>query len=429
MNYFIFDMDGTIFDTEKIYYQTWLEIAEKNNFTFTLEDKILLSGRKKDESISFMAEHFSMDRERVEKIREELNELREKRFEQLDYSLKKPDILELLDYLKENEEKIALASSSYKKKVDFLVDREGVRDYFDQIITADNIKNGKPDPEIFNLAMEALGADKEKTYILEDSLSGIRAAKKSGAKAVLIVDLDDSDATKKEADLVFSSLGDFLSFLKNKNQIDTRNKDFNLSCPACQNKFTKSLPTAVFSQNDKDFIENIGLIECPSCKNLFKLNYRHVYTDSDKKLMFVNDPKFIKKRNQLAFKSSLKILDRLNKNKAEDFLIRMCKKDSDLKEKISIFEDRKIDNIIEIMKFVLIQSPDFKFKKEDILQMTYKNNEFIIRTKDGIFKMPFIDDLYESLYDKYISFIDVKSAEMVDENWAREIVKEIWEYI
>ena len=327
--------------------------------------------------------------------------------------------------MKENDGKIGLASSSYKKKVDFLVDREGVRDYFDQIITADHIKNGKPNPEIFNLTMEKLGAEKEKTYILEDSLSGIRAAKKSGAKAVLIVDLDDSERTKNEADLVFSSLGEFLSYLKEKKSIDTRNKDFSLSCPSCKNKFIKSLPTAVFSQNDKDFIENIGIIECPSCKNLFKLNYRYVYTDSDKKLMFVNDPKFVQKRNQLAFKSSLKILDRLNKNKAEDFLIRMCKGDLDLKEKISIFEDGKIDNIIEIMKFVLIQSPDFKFKKEDILKMTYKNKEFIIRTKDGVFKMPFIDDLYESLYDKYISFIDVKSAEMVDEDWAREIVKEI----
>ena len=65
MNYFIFDMDGTIFDTEKIYYQTWLEIAQKNNFTFTLEDKIVLSGRKKDEANLFMMEHFSMDEERV----------------------------------------------------------------------------------------------------------------------------------------------------------------------------------------------------------------------------------------------------------------------------------------------------------------------------------------------------------------------------
>ena len=429
MDYFIFDMDGTIFDTEKIYYETWLDLAQKNNFTFSIEDKILLSGRKKDESNSYMMEHFSMDEERVKKIREDLNDLREKRFEELDYSLKKPYLMELLEFLKKNNKKIALASSSYKKKVDFLVDREGVRDYFDLIITANDIKNGKPDPEIFNLTMEKMGADKNKTYILEDSLSGIRAAKKSGAKAVLIIDLDESETTKNEADLVFSSLGEFLSYIKEKNPIDTRNKDFSLSCPACKNKFTKSLPTAVFSQNDKNFIENIGIIECPSCKKLFKLNYRYVYTDSDRKLMFINDPKFIEKRNQLAFKSSLKILDRLNKNKAEDFLIRMCKDDFSLKEKISIFEDGKIDNIIEIMKFVLIQSPDFKFKKEEILQMTYKNKKFIIRTKEGVFKMPFINDLYESLYNKYISFIDVKSAEMIDENWAKEIVKEIWKYI
>ena len=63
MDYFIFDMDGTMFDTENFYYQTWREIAKKNNFSFDLEDKILLSGRKMDESISYMVEKFSMDRQ------------------------------------------------------------------------------------------------------------------------------------------------------------------------------------------------------------------------------------------------------------------------------------------------------------------------------------------------------------------------------
>ena len=76
-----------------------------------------------------------------------------------------------------------------------------------------------------------------------------------------------------------------------------------------------------------------------------------------------------------------------------------------------------------------IQSPDFKFKKEDILSMHYKNNEFIIVTKNGKFKMPFVDDLYQTLYDKYIAFVDVKETSMIDQVWAREIVKEIWKYI
>ena len=425
MDYFIFDMDGTIFDTEKFYYQTWLEIAKKEGFIFGLEDKVRLSGKQSDESIAYMVENFSMDEKEAIRIRKNLNELREKKFNELDYSLKKPGLLNLLSYLRENNKNIALASSSIKSRIDFLLDREGVRDYFDEIISSDDITKGKPDPQIFNLAMEKIGADKNKTYIIEDSLAGVKAAKKSGAKVVLIIDLDESELIKSQADLVFSSLDEFLSYIKNNEKIDTRNKDFKLSCPSCGKNFTKTLPTAVFSINDKDFLENIGLIECPSCKKIFKLNYRYVYTDNDKKLMFVNDPKFSQKRNQLAFKSSLKLLDKFNKNKASDFLIRMCQDDQDLKEKISIFNDGKIDNIVEIMKLVLMQSPDFKFNNDDILKIYYKDNEFIINSKEGKFKMPFISDLYESLYEKYIPFIDIKNTEVIDQNWARKIVKEI----
>lgn len=425
MDYFIFDMDGTIFDTEKFYYQTWLDIAKKEGFIFGLEDKVRLSGKQSDESIAYMVENFSMDEKEAIRIRKNLNELRDKKFNEIDYSLKKPGLLNLLLYLRENNKNIALASSSIKSRIDFLLDREGVRDYFDELISSDDIKKGKPDPQIFNLAMEKIGADKNKTYIIEDSLAGVKAAKKSGAKVVLIIDLDESELIKSQADLVFSSLDEFLSYIKNNEKIDTRDKDFKLSCPSCGKNFTKTLPTAVFSINDKDFLENIGLIECPSCKKLFKLNYRYVYTDNDKKLMFVNDPKFSQKRNQLAFKSSLKLLDKFNKNKASDFLIRMCQDDQDLKEKISIFNDGKIDNIVEIMKLVLIQSPDFKFNNDDILKIYYKDNEFIINSKEGKFKMPFISDLYESLYEKYIPFIDIKNTEVIDQNWARKIVKEI----
>lgn len=425
MDNFIFDMDGTIFDTEKFYYQTWLDIAKKEGFIFGLEDKVRLSGKQSKESIAYMVENFSMDEKEAIRIRKNLNELRDKKFNELDYSLKKPGLLNLLLYLRENNKNIALASSSIKSRIDFLLDREGVRDYFNEIISSDDITKGKPDPQIFNLAMEKIGADKNKTYIIEDSLAGVKAAKKSGAKVVLIIDLDESELIKSQADLVFSSLDEFLSYIKNNEKIDTRDKDFKLSCPSCGTNFTKSLPTAVFSINDKDFLEKIGLIECPSCKKIFKLNYRYVYTDNDKKLMFVNDPKFSQKRNQLAFKSSLKLLDKFNKNKASDFLIRMCQDDQDLKEKISIFNDGKIDNIVEIMKLVLIQSPDFKFNNDDILKIYYKDNEFIINSKEGKFKMPFISDLYESLYEKYIPFIDIKNTEMIDQNWARKIVKEI----
>lgn len=89
-----------------------------------------------------------------------------------------------------------------------------MRDYFEKIVSSDDITKGKPDPEIFNLAMEKLGADKDKTYVIEDSLAGVKAAKASGAKVVLIIDLDDSDLIKSQADLVFSSLDEFLEYIK-----------------------------------------------------------------------------------------------------------------------------------------------------------------------------------------------------------------------
>ena len=124
MDYFIFDMDGTIFDTEKFYYQTWLDIAKKEGFDFALEDKVRLSGKQSKESIAYMVENFSMDEKEAIRIRKNLNELRDKKFNELDYSLKKPGLLNLLSYLKENNKNIALASSSIKSRIDFLLDRE-----------------------------------------------------------------------------------------------------------------------------------------------------------------------------------------------------------------------------------------------------------------------------------------------------------------
>ena len=77
MDYFIFDMDGTIFDTEKFYYQTWLDIAKKEGFDFGLEDKVRLSGKQSMESIAYMVENFSMDEKEAIRIRKNLNELRD----------------------------------------------------------------------------------------------------------------------------------------------------------------------------------------------------------------------------------------------------------------------------------------------------------------------------------------------------------------
>lgn len=429
MNTFIFDMDGTIFDTESFYYETWLDLAKIHGFDFGIEDKMNLSGKQNKEAIAYMVKNFKMDEDKAISLRAELNQLRDDKFKTLDYSLKKEGLLEILSYLKKENKKIGLASSSIKSRINFLLDREGVGGFFDTIVSSDDIVKGKPDPEIFNLCMERLNSNKETTYIIEDSLAGIKAAKASGAVAVLILDLDKSDEIKSHADLVFNSLLDFLNFIK-KNEIeDRRDKNFKINCPYCKTTFEKSLPTAILRHMESyNLLEDnkLDLVKCPSCGHEFRLNYRFAYTDYEKKLMFLNDPKFEKKINQLAFKSSLKLVDRIKGESMDGFIIRMTTNIEDLREKIRIYEDNKIDNIVELMKIVIKENPDFKVDTKSIKGFLYKNhNKFKIITNTGSYEMDFIEDLYKSLLDKYGDLIDEKEVSLVDKTWAYDMIKSL----
>ncbi|MSS77627.1 HAD-IA family hydrolase [Anaerococcus sp. WCA-380-WT-2B] len=429
MNTFIFDMDGTIFDTESFYYETWIDLAKIHGLDFGIEDKMNLSGKQNKEAIAYMVKNFKMDEDRAISLRAELNQLRDEKFKTLDYSLKKEGLLEILSYLKKENKKIGLASSSIKSRINFLLDREGVGGFFDTVISSDDIVKGKPDPEIFNLCMERLNSNKETTYIIEDSLAGIKAAKASGAVAVLILDLDKSDEIKSHADLVFNSLLDFLNFIK-KNEIeDRRDKNFKINCPYCKTTFEKSLPTAILRHMESyNLLEDnkLDLVKCPSCGHEFRLNYRFAYTDYEKKLMFLNDPKFEKRINQLAFKSSLKLVDRIKGESMDGFIIRMTTNIEDLREKIRIYEDKKIDNIVELMKIVIKENPDFKVDTKSIKGFFYKNhNKFKIITNTGSYEMDFIEDLYKSLLDKYGDLIDEKEVSLVDKTWAYDMIKSL----
>lgn len=429
MNTFIFDMDGTIFNTESFYYETWLDLSKLHGFDFTFEDKMNLSGKQNKEAISYMVKNFHMSEDEAISLRAELNEMRDIRFKELDYSLKKEGLIKLLDYLKSKNKKIGLASSSIRSRIDFLVKREDVGEYFDTIISSDDIVKGKPDPEIFNLCMEKLNAKKETTYILEDSLSGIKAAKASGAVAVLILDLDKSDEIKSHADLVFNSLSEFLEFIKKKEDEDRRDKIFKLKCPSCKKTFEKSLPTAIFRHMDSFILlanNELGKITCPSCGHDFRLNYRFVYTDYEKKLMFINDPKFSKKINQLAFKSSLKLVDRLKGENIDGFLIRMTTNIDNLREKIRIFEKGKLDNIIELMKIAIKENKDFKIDPKSIRGFFFEENDkFKIITDGGVFEMDFVEEVYKSLLDKYGLIIDEREVSLVDSAWAYDMLKSL----
>lgn len=437
MKAFIFDMDGTIFDTEKVYYQTWLNVAKKRNFYFDLESKKELSGLSYNESIKKMMDMFSMDQETAVEVREELNFLRDEIFKSTDESLKKEGLVELLSYLKKKNKKIALASSSSKSRIDFLLKREELEGYFDFIISGDDIENGKPHPEIFNKALETLNVRPEETYIIEDSYAGLVAANASKAFSVFIPDLDKRDELFDMSQYSFEDLREFMDYvvkddLENEEarKIDKdRPMTFLISCDKCKHDFEVDLNTAFFAkkmENNKLIDPNFAKVTCSNCGHEFILNYRFIYTDSNRKFMVVNDPNFVERKNQLAFKSSLRLLDRLRREEIKGFKIRMCKQIEETREKILIFEDGLDDKLIEIMKIFLIEAGEFDFDKKEIKEIRYgENSKFLIKLDGKTFEMNFVEELYKTLEEKYKLYFEENIAQTIDKNWAIKFMKDI----
>lgn len=429
-------MDGTIFDTEKVYYQTWKDVAKKRNFYFDLDSKKELLGLSYKESIKKMQELFSVNEKTAIEIRKELNKLRDEIFKNNRQSLKKKGFDELFSFLKENNKIVALASSSPRKRIDFLLEKEGMKDYFDFIISGDDIVNGKPSPEIFEKTMLKLGVKPEETYVIEDSYAGIVAANSSKAFSVFIPDLDNRSIISDMSHYTFKNLHDFLDHLiedelenEEARKIDkNRTMTFLITCNECINDFEVDLNTAFIKNNkiNKIMDDDFALLTCPNCGHKFTLNYRFVYTDNERKFMIVNDPNFIEIKNQLAFKSSLRLLDKISKEEIEGFKIRMCKEIEETREKILIFENNLDDKIIELMKIFLADSNDFDFDKNEVKSIIYtKNNKFLIKLESKNILMDFIDEIYNLIKEKYEIYFEDNIAENIDKKWAIKFMKDI----
>lgn len=101
----------------------------------------------------------------------------------------KKGLIELLKYLKENHFKTIVATSSYKDRVDRIFDKANLHQYFDDYICGNEVKNGKPDPEIFLTACQKLGAEPHEAIVLEDSEAGIQAAYSADIPVICIPDM------------------------------------------------------------------------------------------------------------------------------------------------------------------------------------------------------------------------------------------------
>lgn len=210
--------------------------------------------------------------------------------------------------------------------------------------------------------------------------------------------------------------------------MQTREKVFGLSCPSCGTSFEKELNTAIFSNaGDRELILSGEFSNqvCPSCGHEFILNYRFVYTDEDIKFMIVNDPKFVDKKNRLAFLSSLSLLDRSRKSEQEKYLTRMTTDIDEVREKIIIFENYLSDKAIELMKYILLESDELSLNHDDVEFFRFVgDNKFLIRTTSGQeYFLGFVREVYDSITARYDGLFDADKAEKVDQAWAFDFLK------
>lgn len=183
----IFDMDGVMFDTERLYTETFAAVTQKMGYEVSLDFINNCKGVKKEEIKtrfkSLLGQEFDFD----ELLKQVLNYIDE--YIECNGMPIKDGLLELLHYARKNNLKTAIGTSEKTHRVqNYLKKANMTFDNFDTIVTGDMVQNGKPAPDIFLKTCEALSINPTEAIVLEDAPNGILAAHSAGAKPVMVVD-------------------------------------------------------------------------------------------------------------------------------------------------------------------------------------------------------------------------------------------------
>lgn len=189
----IFDMDGVLFDTERLCGDCWMAFADETGADRKLIQKAFLAcvGRNANDCVKVVEEILGKDfpyqeyRKKTEMLMLETMER--------DGMPMKPGVREILEWLKKHGYRIAMASSSSQKSVRHHLERAEILDYFETLTTGDMVKHSKPQPDIYQKACESIGQKPENCYAIEDSPNGIRSAYSAGMKVIMVPDLQQPD--------------------------------------------------------------------------------------------------------------------------------------------------------------------------------------------------------------------------------------------
>lgn len=184
----LFDMDGLMFDTERMYHDSWLELGRQRGIAMTEALVAEMRGRNREGCVALCKAAFGPDFDFME--------LRSACVERMEAQIaakglpKRPGLDELLEELARRGLPAVLATSTGRATALRYLELAGVSRYFKGAVCGDEVEHSKPAPDIFLRAAALAGAAPGQCMVLEDSPNGLRAGAAAGCRAVMVPDLD-----------------------------------------------------------------------------------------------------------------------------------------------------------------------------------------------------------------------------------------------
>ena len=200
----IFDMDGLMINSERVTFECYQEILKGMNLTMDEEFYKTLLGKPLKGIYQRFYDVYGNDFP-IEDVIKDVHALMAKRFETEGVPIK-TGLKSLLEYLKENNYKTIVATSSNRDRVDTILSQAQITDYFADSICGDEVTKGKPNPEVFLKSCQKLGVNVDEAIVLEDSEAGIQASYDAGIKVICIPDMKYPE--KQYAEKTFKILKD-----------------------------------------------------------------------------------------------------------------------------------------------------------------------------------------------------------------------------
>lgn len=200
----IFDWDGVVVDSSAHHERSWEILAAKHGLPLPADHFKRGFGKKNNVIIPDLG--WATDATEVNALAHEKEEIyrslvREKGIDPL------PGVRDLLAALRESGIPCAIASSTERANLDLPIDLMGLREFFQVIVSGEEVVHGKPDPAVFLLAAERLGFTPAECVVIEDALVGIEAAKRAGMPVIAVATTNPLDALGS-ADTAVPSMAD-----------------------------------------------------------------------------------------------------------------------------------------------------------------------------------------------------------------------------